>query len=59
MKQVSNSDFQSILRLLHALSKTQGASIREKENARKAFLLHRKLTRKEARENGTELTRTP
>lgn len=59
MKTVSNNDFQGILRLLYALSKTQGVSIREKENARKAALLHRKLTRKEAKEYGTEPTGTP
>lgn len=45
MKQVSNSDYTMILRLLHALSKTKGESVREKENARKAYLLHRKLTK--------------
>lgn len=54
MKTVSNSDFQGILRLLYALSKTKGESIREKENARKAALLHRKLTRKEAMEHGSK-----
>ena len=54
MKTVSNKDFQGILRLLCALSKTNGASIREKENARKAALLHRKLVRKEAREHGNK-----
>ena len=54
MKQVSDSDYHNILRLLCALSKTNGASIREKENARKAALLHRKLVRKEAREHGNK-----
>lgn len=54
MRQVSNNDYSNILRLLCALSKTNGASIREKENARKAALLHRKLTRKEAREHGSK-----
>lgn len=59
MKQVSDSDYSKILRLLYALSKTKGASIREKENARKAALLHRKLTRKEAKEYGAKPTGTP
>lgn len=51
MRQVSDSDYSKILRLLSALSKTNGASIREKENARKAALLYRKLMRKADREN--------
>lgn len=59
MRQVSDSDYSKILRLLYALSKTQGVSIREKENARKAALLHRKLTRKEAKGHGTKPTGTP
>ena len=54
MKQVSDSDYSKILRLLYALSNTKGETIREKENARKAALLHRKLTRKEAREHGSK-----
>ena len=59
MKQVSNSDYSKILRLLYALSNTKGETIREKENARKAALLHRKLTRKEAKGHGTKPTGTP
>ena len=59
MKQVSDSDYSKILRLLCALSKTKAESIREKENARKAALLYRKLTRKEAKEHGTKPTGTP
>lgn len=47
MKTVSNNDFQGILRLLCALSKTNGASIREKENARKAAVLLKKLKKKD------------
>lgn len=53
MKQVSNSDFDKILRLLYALSKTRGATIKEQENARKATLLHKKLSRKEEK-NGNK-----
>lgn len=49
MKQVSNSDFEKILRLLYALSTTKGTSIRERENARKAYLLHKKLLIREAK----------
>ena len=52
MRQVSNSDYDRILRLLYALSKTGGKTVRETENARKAYLLHKKLTRKEAKQNG-------
>ena len=47
MKQLSNSDYALALRLLYALSLTRGASIREKENARKAAVLHRKLKKRE------------
>ena len=54
MKQVSNSDFERILRLLYALSKTNGASVREKENARKAAVLHKKLIKRKAKENGND-----
>ena len=56
MKQVYDSDYSKILRLLHALSKTTGQTVKERENARKAFLLHRKLKRKDERENGTDIT---
>ena len=51
MKQVSNSDFEKILRLLYALSKTHGTSIRELENSRKAYLLHKKLMKREAKKH--------
>ena len=47
MKQVSNNDYKMILRLLYVLSKTKGESIRERETSRKAYLLHKKLTRKD------------
>ena len=47
MKQVSNSDFERILRLLYALSLTKGETIREKENARKAAVMHKKLFKRE------------
>ncbi len=46
MKQLSNTDFYSVLRLLDALSRTKGETIRERENARKAALLTRKLKKK-------------
>ena len=47
MKQISNADFHAVLRLLEALSLARGSTIREKENARKAALLARKLKKKE------------
>ena len=50
MKQVSNSDYNRILRLLDALSKTKGVTLRERENARKAGLLVKKLKRKDEKE---------
>lgn len=50
MKQLSNSDYASVLRLLDALSNTRGITVRERENARKAGLLVKKLKRK----NGTK-----
>lgn len=49
MKQLSNADFYAVLRLLDALSKANGGTLREKENARKARLLARKLNRKDER----------
>ena len=58
MKQVSNSDYDKILRLLYALSKTQGKCVREKENARKAAILHKKLLRKDERGNNSTELRT-
>lgn len=58
MKQVSNSDFDKILRLLYALSKTQGTCLKERENSRKAYLLHKKLTRKETKGNGNAISNT-
>lgn len=51
MKQLSNADFSAVLRLLDALSKTNGVTLREKENARKAGLLARKLKRNGERTN--------
>ena len=50
MKQLSNSDYNKILRILGALSKMNGQSLRERENVRKATLLHKKLMRKEQRD---------
>lgn len=49
MKAVSNADFKAVLRLLDALSRTKGETIREKEDARKATLLARKLRKKDER----------
>lgn len=46
MKQLSNTDFNAVLRLLDALSRTKGDTIRERENAGKAALLTRKLKKK-------------
>ena len=45
MKQISNADFSLALRLLDALSQMRGESVRERENARKAALLSKKLKR--------------
>lgn len=47
MKSISNADFRSVLRLLEALSLARGTTVKEKENARKAALLARKLKRNE------------
>jgi hypothetical protein len=46
MKQLSNADYASVLRLLESLSRRQGSNIREKEDARKAALMARKMKRK-------------
>lgn len=43
---ISNADFHCVLRLLTALSRTKGESVREREDARKAGLLAKKLKRK-------------
>lgn len=51
MKQISNADFASVLRLLDALSKMRGDSVREREAARKAALLAKKLKKKDGRTN--------
>lgn len=51
MKEISNADFQAVLRLLDALSLARGSSIRERENARKAGLLAKKLKRKNGKES--------
>ena len=49
MKQISNADFASVLRLLAALSRRKGLTVREKEDARKASLLHKKLLKKDGK----------
>lgn len=50
MKQLSNADFHSVLRLLESLSLRKGLTVREKEDARKAALIIKKLKRKDERE---------
>lgn len=45
MKQLSNSDYDSVLRLLRHLARTKGDSIRDSEAARKAGLMVKKLER--------------
>ena len=47
MVPISNADFRSVLRLLEALSLARGETIKEKEAARKAWLLVKKLKRKD------------
>lgn len=46
MVPISNADFRSVLRLLEALSLARGSTVKEKEAARKAWLLVKKLKRK-------------
>ena len=58
MKQVSNNDYTAILRLLCALSNTKGESVKERENSRKAYLLHKKLVKKESRHHAISNTDT-
>lgn len=53
MKQLSNADFYSVLRLLESLSRRKGLTVREKEDARKAALITKKLKRKDEREPKT------
>ena len=43
---ISNADFASVLRLLDSLSRRKGSNLREKEDARKAALMVKKLKRK-------------
>ena len=50
MKQISNADFQTVLRLLNELSLARGSTVKERENARKAGLLVKKLKRKDEKE---------
>ena len=47
MKQISNADYELIKRLLFALSKTQGDTVRERENARLAYRLRKKFLKKD------------
>ena len=49
MKTISNADYSSVLRLLESLSRRKGLTIREKEDARKAALLSRKLRTKDGK----------
>ena len=46
MRQLSNSDYDQALRLLRHLAHTKGNTLREKEAARKAGLLVKKLDNK-------------
>lgn len=46
MRQLSNNDYDQALRLLRHLSNVVGDSLKEREVARKAGLLVRKLERK-------------
>lgn len=55
MKTISNADYSSVLRLLESLSRRKGLTVREKEDARKAALLSRKLKRKDEKK-GTNTT---
>lgn len=43
---VSNADFHSVIRLLDKLSLARGTTVKEREDARKAGLLAKKLKRK-------------
>lgn len=56
MKTISNADYDLAIRLLQALSKTKGNTIREKENARKAGLLFKKLSKKKCHKETHEAT---
>lgn len=47
MKQLSNSDYQLALRLLRFLASWRGSTLKEREASRKAFLLARKMEKKE------------
>ncbi len=46
MRQLSNNDYDQAIRLLRHLSTIKGDSLKEREAARKAGLLVRKLERK-------------
>lgn len=47
MKQISNSDYTLVLRLLKHLSSSSGMTAREKDMARKAGLVVRKMERRD------------
>lgn len=47
MIEISNADFKAVLRLLDTLSLAKGETVKERESARKATLLSRKLKRKD------------
>lgn len=51
MKTISNANYALAMRLLEALARIPGRTVRESENARIAGLLVKKLKRKEAREH--------
>lgn len=46
---VSNADFHSVIRLLDKLSLARGTTVKEREDARKAWLLVKKLKRKDGK----------
>ena len=43
MRQISNRDYEQAIRLLRCLASTKGESLKERETARKACLLVKKL----------------
>lgn len=55
MYQISNTDYEQVLRLLRAFSLTTGKSLREQNQRRMAVLLRRKLERKKNAINTNQL----
>ncbi len=52
MQQLSNSDFALALRLLYVFSRNRGETIKEKENARLAARLVKKLRKRKEKNDG-------